>query len=396
MNRGGARPVYDEGDDMTVTVRKVETDTDFRAFFEFPWKLYRDDPNWVPTLLSIRRKLLDQQRNPSWDYMEGDYFIAWRDGEPVGTITAHVNHRHNDFHDEQVGWFGMFEVIDDQAVANALLGTAADWVRSRGLPVLRGPQSFTTNEECGLLVDGFTRPVLLMPYNYPYYQQLIEAAGFHKAMDTYSFHQTASGARALGLHDRLERLTQAIMKRNRITVRPVNPRDLKREFDLFKDLYNDAWGHAWGFVPMTPAELDAMVAGLGQFFDPRLAYFGYVDGEPVGFSLPVPDFNQVLARAYPRPGEPEFVTLLKALWYWKGRRVIDWARVPLLGVRRAYHGRGVDAVLYYHSMNAIIDSGIEHCDCGWVLETNVELIKILEASMGCERYKTYRFYEQTV
>jgi GNAT superfamily N-acetyltransferase len=379
-----------------VQVQKVETAADFRAFFEFPWVLYKHDPNWVPVLPSMRRHLLDKRRNPSWEYMEGDYFVARRGDRVVGTIVAFINHRHNEFHDEKIGWFGMFEVFDDAEAAQALLATASDWVKAHGYAQIRGPQNFTANDEVGVLIDGFTRPLLLMPYNPPYYPHLIESAGFRKVMDVFSFYQSAEGVRAFGLDERLKRLTEAIMKRNRITVRPVDARHLKQEFALFKELYNDAWGKNWGFVPMTARELDAMVDSLGQFFDPRLAYFGYVDGQPVGFSLPVPDFNIVLHKVYPHPSEPEVLSLLKALWYWKVKKVINWARVPLLGVKRAYHGRGVDVALYYHSMNAIIDSGLHNCDCGWILETNVELIKILTNSMNCERYKTHRFYEKSL
>ena len=166
-----------------VAVRKVENAGDFRAFFEFPWHLYKNDPHWVPPLLSMRRDLLDKEKNPAWaEYMEGDYFAAWRGDQIVGTIVAYINHRHNKFHEEHIGWFGAFEVYDDQEAATALLETAAEWVKSRGYDAVRGPQTFTTHEECGLLVDGFTRPTLLMPYNYPYYQQLVENAGFHKNM----------------------------------------------------------------------------------------------------------------------------------------------------------------------------------------------------------------------
>src|SRR5512145_355428 len=152
---------------MPVEVRPVKTPSEFKAFFEFPWTLYKDDPNWVPPLLSMRHDLLDKHKNPAWDeYMEGEYFAAWRGDKIVGTIVAFVNHRHNQFHQEHVGWFGMFETYDDQEVATALLDTATEWVKARGYDAILGPQTFTTHEDVGILVDGFTRPVLLMPYNY--------------------------------------------------------------------------------------------------------------------------------------------------------------------------------------------------------------------------------------
>jgi hypothetical protein len=379
-----------------VDVRKVETRADFQAFFEFPWTLYKDDPNWVAPLLSMRREQLDQNKNPSWEYMEGDYFAAWRGNHIVGTIAAYINRRHFEFHKESVGWFGAFEVYDDPEAATALLDTAAEWVKARGYSVLRGPQTFTTHEEVGMLVDGFTQPVLLMPYNPSYYPRLVEGAGFHKAMDMYSFHLSREGAIEHATGERLARLTQAVMKRNKITVRQIDPKHLQEEFVLFKDIYNTAWQENWGFVPMTPKELDALVNSLGQFFDANFAFFADVEGHPAGFIMGVPDFNQVLKKAAPRPGVPEVVTLLRALWHWKIRPVIDTARIPLMGVREIYRKKGVDAVLYYYVLEALMNSKhIQHSDSGWILEINENMVSIAK-SFGSDIYKTHRLYEKAL
>ena len=170
-----------------LSVRKVEGDADLRAFFEFPWRVHRDSPAWVPPMLSMRHELLDKQKNPAWQYMAGDYYVAWRGAQPVGTIAAFINHRHNEFHNERIGWFGAFEVLDDQEAATALLDTAAEHVRRLGYEALRGPQTFTTHEECGLLIEGFGRPVLLIPWNPPRYQAHVEQAGLVKYVDLYSF-----------------------------------------------------------------------------------------------------------------------------------------------------------------------------------------------------------------
>ena len=379
---------------QAVAVRKVDTPHDFRAFFEFPWKVYRNDPNWVPPLLSMRRELLDKDKNPAWEYMEGDYFAAWRGDQIVGTIVAFINHRHNEFHGEHVGWFGAFEVYDDQEAASALLNTAADWVRERGYDAIRGPQTFTTHEDCGVLVDGFVRPVLLMPYNHPYYQKLVENAGLVKSMDLYSFHMSRETSGESGLDSRLKRITQSVMKRNKITVRLIDRKRLKEEFVLFKELYNTAWDKNWGFVPMTPRELDNLVAGLGQFFDPDFAFFAYVEGEPAGFVLGIPDFNQVLQKAYPRPGVPEAISLIKALYYWKLNPVMNWVRIPLLGVKEEYRKRGVDVALYFHILDACLTHPrINHSDGGWILESNQEMVSVAK-NMGLDIYKTHRLYEK--
>lgn len=378
---------------MPVEIRKVETDAELKIIIEFPWTLYKGDPNWVPNLLSIRRDLFNKKKTPSWEYMDGEFFIARRDGRVVGTIGAVINHRHNEFHNERVGWFGAFEVYDDQEAATALLNAAWEWVKGQGYSTMRGPQTFTTHEETGLLVDGFTPPILLMPYNKPYYERLILGAGLQPILDTYSYTLSADKANATGLLDRLKRITDSIMKRNKITVRLINPKALKQDFILFKELYNQAWDKNWGFVPMTPRELDALVASLGQFFDSRLAFFGYVDGVPAGFILAIPDFNEVLYRAQPKPGEPEPLTLIKALYHWKIRPVMQWARVPLMGVKEEFRTKGVDAVLYYHVLDALLKAGYKYGDFGWILSTNKQMNSIA-SSFGSEIYKTYRYFER--
>jgi hypothetical protein len=378
-----------------VQIHRVETRAEFKRFVEFPWTLYKDDPNWIAPLVSMRREQFDKAKNPSWEYMIGDYFAAYRNDTLVGTIAAYINHRHNEFHGEFVGWFGAFEVYDDEEAARALLDAAADWVKRMGYPVIRGPQTFTTHEETGLLVEGFTRPVLLMPYNPPYYEGLIAAAGFHPVMDTYSFHLSRAQAEVSGLLARLERVTKSIMKRSKITVRPIDRTHLHEEFELFKEIYNTAWGKNWGFVPMNERELDALVKSLGQFFDPNLAFFAYVGDEPAGFILSIPDFNQVLRLADPRPNVPEPITLVRALYHWKIKPVMDWVRVPLLGVNEAHRGRGVDVVLYYFVLEAILKGGYQHSDSGWILSTNETMIS-LARNFGSEIYKTYRYYEKAV
>jgi GNAT superfamily N-acetyltransferase len=236
---------------MSLVVRKVESKRDHDALVTFPWTLYRGNPYWVPTLLSMRREHLDQQKNPSWRHMAGDYFVAWRGGQPVGTIAAFVNHRHNDYHQENIGFFGLFDAIDDQDVANALLDTAAEYVRAMGCDAIRGPATFSTNDECALLIEGFDDPPLvMMPYNYPYYQRLIEnAPGFEKVMDLYSYKFTLEGLnRAEKKFAKLLRVTEQNNQRRGIVVKTLDLKNLKQEFWKLKQIYNKAWEKNWGFV----------------------------------------------------------------------------------------------------------------------------------------------------
>ena len=379
---------------MPLAVRRVESAQDFRAFFEFPWHLYKNDPYWVPPLLSMRRDLLDKTKNPEWEYLEGDYFAAWRGDQIVGTIAAFINHRHNECNHDHIGWFGAFEVRDDQEAAVALLTTAADWVQARGYDAIVGPQTFTTHGDCGILVDGFMRPTLLMPYNYPYYSSMVECAGFQKREDLYSFHLSRDQAIQKGLLERLQRVTKSVMKRNQITIRPIDRSHLSDEFRLFKELYNVTFDDTGGFFPLTPAELDALVDSLGRFFDPDFAFFAYLKGEPVGFVMGIPDFNQVLKKAAARPGVPEFITLLRGLWYWKINPVMDWIRIALLGVKQQCRGKGVDVALCGTLLAAILNSPqFEHSDAGWTSELNTKSAS-LTRNMGFEVYKTHRLYEK--
>jgi GNAT superfamily N-acetyltransferase len=381
----------------SIEIRKVDSKKDFRAFFKFPWKVYQDDPNWTPPLLSMRREILDKEHNPSWDYLEGDYFVAWRGDEPVGTITAFINHRHNEYHNENIAWFGFFETFNDEQVAQALLDTAYNWAKANGCTALRGPQNFTTHEECGLLVDGFAPPVLLMPYNPPYYQALVENAGFHKVMDVHSFYydHTPEEHEQFGNAKRIEKITARIMRQNNARVRTFDKKNKKKEFNLFKELYNSAWISNWGFTPMTDRELDALVKSLGMFLDPRVAWFVEVDEKAVGFMLAAQDMNQVLHRAYAKPGTPEFVTLAKALWHWKLRPKINGLRVPLMGVNAEYRNKGLDILMYSELRNVLSDPKMPYrsLDCGWILETNQDMAGTLH-SVGMRIYRTHRFYEK--
>lgn len=381
---------------QALVVRKVENEQDFRAFFEFPWRVHRDSPEWVPPLLSMRQELLDKEKNPAWGYMEGDYYVAWRGGQAVGTIAAFINHRHNEFHNERTGWFGAFDVLDDQEAAGALLDTAADHARRRGCEVLRGPQTFTTHEECGLLVEGFSRPVLLMPWNPPRYRRHLEQAGLDKHVDLFSFAMSRDLSADSGLTQRLRRITAQVMKRNRIHIRPLDRKNQAAEFRRFRALYNDAWDRNQGFVPMTEAELDALVASLGRFLDPDFAFFASVDGAPAGFVLGIPDLNQVLQKAAPRPGVPEALTLLRALWHWKLRPVIDTVRIPLLGVRAEFRNKGVDVALYHHILEACLTHPrMQQADGGWILESNEAMLRVAR-NMRLEPYKTCRLYQRSL
>ncbi len=375
-----------------LEIRPLANRREFEDFFCFPWRHYADDANWAPPLLSMRRQLLDKSKHPAWKYMEGEYFAAWRYGRMVGTVAAFINHEHNRYHDENVGFFGLFESIDDSAVATGLLNAAADWVQARGASAIRGPANFTTNEECGLLVDNFSQPVIMMPYNPPYYPDLVEGAGFEKVMDAHCIYQDRATIEASNSLERLERLVKRAAERSGILVRSMNAKDKKAEFDRFREIYNAAWEKNWGFIPMNDEELEALVKDLGMLVEADLAFFAEIAGEPVGFALTIPNFNEALRRAYPRPGVPEALTMAQVAWHWKIRRSIRGVRMPLMGVKAEHRNKGVELAMLLEVMKALLPSRYDYLDSGWILETN-PLIKI-SRSLGGKIYKTHRFYQK--
>ncbi len=372
-------------------IKKVETPQEHRVFADFPFVHYKDDPNWVAPLVSQRYDILDKKKNPAWDYLEGDYFLAWRDGVAVGTIAAFINHRHNEYWNEQVGWFGMFESINDSQVAEMLLNTAREWVKAKGFNIIRGPQNFTMHEDGGLLIKNFSSPTLLLPYNPPHYQAFIENNGFVKRMDVLSCYQNRDILQANNGFERYGKVAKRAIEKGNVVIRKIDMSKRNEEFKKFRDLYNDAWADNWGFVPMTDRELDALITSLGMFLDPELAYFAEIDGKAVGFALAIPNLNEALALAKPHPKTPEFITLLKVLYYWKIKRVIKGVRLPLMGVLKEHRNKGIDVAFMFTLLEKMLNSSYEFLDAGWILETN-QLLSIVE-KVGTDFYKTHRFYE---
>jgi GNAT superfamily N-acetyltransferase len=364
-------------------------------FIFFQWVPYKGNPYWVPPLISERREFYDKTRHPFHLHAEVAMFLAKRDGQTVGTIYATDNRAHNEFQHENVGMFGGFECLNDQAVADALLDRAAVWLKARNRSAIRGPFNFSTNEECGLLIDAFDdAPRLMMTYNPPYYRDLIERAGFTKAMDMYAYRKDVSAIPTLdAFPPKLKRVTDKIMQRGQIAVRKVDMQHFDEEVARVKAIYNAAWARNWGFVPMTEAEFDHLAKGLKQILDPDLIFIVEAKGKSVGFGLTIPDVNEPLRRAYPRPGVPEWWTLVKFFYYMKFRKVMKYIRVLVLGVLEEYRVSGIDGVLYAKTAEEAMKKGYYLGEFSWILESNDPMRSGLEG-LGSEIYKTYRIYEK--
>lgn len=381
-----------------LEIRPIQTSAEKKAFVELPWKIYRDDPNWVPPLLSMAYEVVDTEKHPFYEFARLTLFNARRGDQLVGRIGAIDNPRHNQAHGDKAGFFGFFEVEDDPEAAQALFAAAGDWLRARGKDAIRGPANPSVNDEYGLLVEGFDRPpVIMMTYNPSYYVDLIEGAGFEKAVDLWAWYVPTSlygGTSVDKLPEKLVRVAKAVRKRYGYTVHPLNMRDFDSEVDKIKIIYRAAWEKNWGAVPMTDREIGHLAAGLKQMADPEMVFIVEDrDGNVVGMSLSLPDVNQALLKAYPRPGIPEPLTLLKLLWHWKVRSCVNVVRVVALGVLEAHRGRGVDALLMYETARAALPKGYSWGEMSWILETNDMMNRSAEM-MGCNIYKTYRIYQK--
>jgi GNAT superfamily N-acetyltransferase len=370
-------------------IRRVETRQDLDRFIDLPYQLHRRDLNWVPPLRAEVRKLLDRHKNPFFQHAEADYFLAERDGAVVGRIAAIHNRLHNETHDDRVGFFGFFESINDFRVASALLDTASAWVRARGLDTLRGPTSFSTNDECGLLISGFDTPnTVMMPHNPPYYLTLLETAGFTKAKDLIAL-EGGSAAGPVTPPERTTRAVDLLLKRYGITFRPLDMSDFKAEVERVKVLYNACWEKNWGFVPMTGAEIDKLAADFRPVIVAGMVPFAEKDGVPIGFGMGIPDLNESLRTN--RSGRM-FPGALKMMWDLK-RRKLTRSRILLLGVRPEWRGKGLDNALCHRIWVEAGKIGIGWGEGGWVLEDNPAMMQALKKN-GFVEYKTYRLLDR--
>jgi GNAT superfamily N-acetyltransferase len=376
-----------------LTISTVETQDDLMAFITFPWKVYQDNPYWVPPLISERIAFLDPNHNPFFQHAKATYYLARRAGKVVGTIAASTNELYNEFQGTNVGFFGFFEVLEDREAAEVLLQTAVDWVREAGHDSIIGPAQFSTNDEVGLLVDGFDdTPRILMTYNPPYYQTFIEEAGFQKAMDLWAYALDIENFRE-NMPEKLIRVTEKVMERKNFVVRKIRMSEFNQEVERIKPIYNKSWERNWGFVPMTDPEFEKLAKDLKPFLDPNVVIFVEQDGEAIGFGLSLPDLCKPLRLAYPRPGENETITMIKLAWHWKVRRQVDWLRVFALGVLPEYRGTGVDALMYIETAKEAIKRGYKWAEMSWILENNEMMNRSIKL-LGGKIYKTYRMYEK--
>lgn len=370
-----------------VELKLVTSKSALKAFVDFPHDLYTGDPHYVPEIHIGQRDILTPGKHPFHDEGSIKAYLAYKQGNIVGRIVSINNPRYNNHFGSNVGFFGFFDCIDDPDVSQALLDQAASDASALGFDRLIGPTNLTTNDTAGVLVDGFDdAPRIMMTYNRPYLVSLLEQAGYGKEMDLYAYDiPTAS------VSDRTLRLSDAIEKRlNRsgITVRNIRLKDLDAEAEQMLEVYNEAWIDNWGFVPFTEDEFTFLKNDLKLIAVEDWGYIAEHEGQTVGFSLTLPDINEVLQRI--SRGRLLPTGIFKLLL---GKKKTKRVRIAAMGVRQAYRKKGIEAVFFARNIRTAKRLGVIAGEASWVLENNKEMIAAAEALNG-RRYKTYRLYSK--
>lgn len=373
-----------------MRIEKVDSKQKLKLFIKFPFKLYENNEFWVPPLITEQKKFLNKEKNPYFQHSDAQLFIAYKNDKIVGRISAQTNTQHNKTHNDKVGFFGFFESVNDQEVADKLLQTAENWLKERGLDTMRGPANFSVNDECGLLIDGFdSSPLILMTYNPPYYKKLLNNYGLIKSMDLYAYSIPVQPP-----PERLQRLATKIEKRGKFTVRALktkNKKKLREDLEKIFEIYEKAWEDNWGYVPMSPAEFDMLVDNLLPIVKPEFILIAEVDNKAVGITVTLPDYNYVIKKM---KGKMLPIGFLKFLYY---QNKIPGLRVVIMGVLDEYKNRGIDVVMYCKSFETASQHKIpyEYAEFSWVLETNTMMNKISK-TLEAEIYKTYQLLDKSI
>ena len=368
-----------------VVVRPVETRSQQKRFVNLPWRIYRDDPCWIPPLVMSQEELLGFRPCPFYEKSRSRSFLATRGAQDVGRITAIVNAGHIERYNEQRGFFGFFECDDDPVAAKALFDAAKDWLHAQGMTSIRGPANPSLNYECGLLIEGFdTAPFFMMTHNKPYYAGLVEAQGFGKVEDLYAFWGQLSMLSSLDA--KLGVMVEGVKERFGVTVRPLDRSRFDEEVRMFLEIYNSSLSGTWGFVPLTPAEINHMAASLKHLIVPEWALVAAVEGRPIGTVFCLLDYNPrikaINGRLFP-------FGFLKLLW---NKKAIKRMRAISTNVIPEYQAWGVGLVLHAALVPRLFDWGMQEVEFSWVLESNHLSKRTLERG-GALVTKKYRIYQ---
>ncbi len=367
-----------------IEIIEIKSQRELTEFINLPFKLYKNDPFYVPPLISDLKKQFSE-KNPFFLHSKVRYFIAKKDGNTAGRIVSIINYRHIEFHNENTGFFGFFESINDPKVANALLSRVSLELKKNNINIMRGPMNFSTNEECGFLLEGYdSSPMLMMPYNPPYYHALIENHGMQKSKDLFAYILDTPDE----LPEKIHRVA-GIASRYGITVRQIDKKNFEHDMKIFKEVYNSAWAKNWGFIPLTDEERVFLGNNLKPVVVPDMTIIAEKGNEPIGFLGLLPDYNFVLKHV---KGRLNPLTIIKALYY--SKKIKD-LRMLLLGTKPEYRNKGVDAMLFREAFKGVKRGGYKRVDFSWILEDNIPVQRLVEM-IGGRLYKKYRIYEKKI
>lgn len=367
-----------------MEIKKVASRNDLKEFIQLPYRLYKSDTNFVPPFV-IEQKRRFSPKNPSFRNNNVNLYLAVKDGKTVGRIASIINHNHNIYHKDRTGFFGFFDSVNNINIAQGLFQQVIKDMASKGMDNLIGPMNFSTNEECGFLVEGYEEPpMIMMPYNFPYYHDLLLASGFEKVKDLLAFIYSLQTT----LPEKVYRVATIAEKRG-VCVRYINKKAFHKDLKDFQEIYNDAWANNWGFVPITDEEIDFTSKELKPIADERIIAIAEVDNQPAGFLGVIPDINQILRLIN---GKLNPIKVLKALYHMKR---ISQGRLLLFGVKKRFRNRGIDALLYREVHKGLLQTRIKRIEFSWILEDNIDTLNLAEL-FGGRPYKRYRLYHKKI
>ncbi len=373
---------------MALTITPVGNNkADLEDFLKLPYRIYKEDDNYVFPILTEMRHFFDKSKNPFYRHAVSELWLARIDDQVVGRIGACVDETNNQHQQEKVGFFGFYEVIDNPEAAAALLETARNWIAEQDMEIMRGPGCFTSNHDWyGLQIEGkWNRPVIGMPYNTKYYQKQMEDFGLASAKDLYAWELETNG----NFPEKMVRLIERIINKPGLTIRPFDMKNFMNEASVVRELYNQCWSENWGFIPLDDEDFAYMAKDMKALVDADFLLIAELDGKPIGFSLTIPDFNQATHSLKGKLFPFGWLKFLLA------KRKINYARTILMGVLPKYRKLGIDVAMVYKTMQSAFGKGITKGECSWILADNVPMNRILEGYKA-DCYKTYRVYEKLV
>ena len=373
-----------------IEIREVTGSAGLKSFISVPWSIYKDDPNWIPPL-KIERKEALSEKNPFFRHARMKTWVAYRNDQAVGRISAQIDELYLQHHDDKTGFFGMIEAHDDPEIFSALFETAESWLKEQGMQTILGPFNLGINQEIGCLVEGFdSPPYIMMGHARPYYGDAIESQGYEKATDTFTYEVKTEN---FGMSPVVQRLLNR--QAGKMTLRQVDRKNTVAELEVLRSIFNDAWSENWGFVPFTREEFSAIGKELFMIVPPDYAWIGEVDGEPASFAILLPNVNELIADL---DGKLFPFGWAKLLWRLKIKGP-KTARLPLMGVRRKYHDTRLGPALAFLVTQALhqpsFKRGIEKAEMSWILEDNHAMNNIIR-QIGGVMSKRYRMYSKTL